>query len=122
MTWHPDAETCLPDMIHSTASYIATADGKFDVAKGNSAFGQAVSMVFPEFLDLAPGGAANKVTGIIASLRGKVYGLDENHTSHSLRVGAADDMVYHPFFNIVWAIARGNWDFLVIARHSINLR
>lgn len=111
MTWHCHADTFLLDMYHSLGAYIATADGKFDTARGSTPFGEGASMVFPEFFDLSSGSAATKVSKIIDSLKDKVEGIVDEHTGHSLRVGAADDMVFHRFFNIVWAIARGNWDF-----------
>ena len=111
MTWHCHAESYKMDMYHSIAAYIACSDGKFEVSRGSTPFGEGASMVFPEFYDLAQRGASAKVSRILESLRGKVDGLTEDHTGHSLRVGAADDMVFHRFFNIVAAIARGNWDF-----------
>lgn len=110
MTMHPDALSFLLDMIHSLGAYIITADGMFDNMREREC-DDGVSFVFPELADLADGGAAAKVTRILKSLVGIVDGLTEDHAAHGLRVGPADDIVFHRAFNIVAAIARGNWDF-----------
>jgi hypothetical protein len=65
--------------------------------------------VFPDYQEKRTS-AAVAVTKAIASLVGKVTGLLKMHTSHGLRVGATDDMLFNVFCHIACAIARGAWD------------
>jgi hypothetical protein len=65
--------------------------------------------VYPDYQEKRSSAAAT-VTKAIASLVGKVAGLLKAHTSHGLRVGATDDMLFNIFCHIACAIARGAWD------------
>lgn len=109
-TWHCHANSFTIDSFHSMAAYLITLDGTFERSSGSNSNSEA-SYVFPEFSDLANGGAAAKVSRVLKGLIGKVDGLTEDPTGHSLCVGSADDMVYHNNFNLFAALSRGNWDF-----------
>jgi hypothetical protein len=109
MTWHSDARSFHLDMFHSIAAYIITADGMFSNTRERTDDCSEGAFVFPEFADMASPSA--KVSQILKSLVDKVDGLTRDHTGHGIRIGSADDMVYHQAFNIVAAISRGNWDF-----------
>jgi hypothetical protein len=61
------------------------------------------NILFPSLVNYSDGGVAAKVTQVIASMIGKVLGVVEGMTGHSLRHGAADDMV----FNITVAVVDG---------------
>jgi hypothetical protein len=103
MPFFPDFNECPACFVHAMASY--------QVCKaGRSSDGQ-VSWMFPAYVDMKGGGATTKASSILKRLRGLVEGLLSEHTAHSLRAGASDDMLFHPLASIAGAIARGNWDF-----------
>lgn len=61
-------------------------------------------------VNYSDGGVASKVSKIVASMIGKVEGVVEGMTGHSIRHGVADDMVFNLTVTIMDAIMRGGWD------------
>jgi hypothetical protein len=106
ISYHEDYDSYQVDQIHALACYIITAEGKL---KG-SADPDEPDWLFPDFANLADGGASTKATAILRALVGVVEGLDAKHTSHGLRAGPTDDMAMNRVCDVVCMIARGNWD------------
>ena len=70
-----------------------------------------MNFMFPEYVDMADGGAASKVSRIIEKCRdGGVEGIPDDLTSHGIRVSAADEMMFNEHLPFFAAIARGGWD------------
>ena len=67
--------------------------------------------LFKNYSDLSDGGAASKLSREIRKCVGRVEGLEENHTSHSVRIGAIDDLAICHYLPIVAGYKRAAWEF-----------
>ena len=66
---------------------------------------------FPGYVDMTDGGAASKVTRILAKCKaGGVKGIPANASSHGIRVSAINTMMFHEGLTLSSVIARGGWD------------
>jgi hypothetical protein len=70
----------------------------------------APDWLFPSMTGLAEGGASSKASRILKELVGKVEGLLQEHASHGLRDGSADDIAFNYLVHGVCMISRGDWD------------
>jgi hypothetical protein len=108
ISYHEDYDCYEVCQIHGLACYIITAGGKLR----GSANTEEPDWLFPDFANLADGGASTKATAILKALVGVVPGLTAKHTAHGLRAGPTDDMAMNRHCDVVSMIARGNWDWV----------
>ena len=67
--------------------------------------------IFPGYVDMTDGGAASKVTRILAKCKaGGVKGIPANASSHGIRVSAINTMMFHEGLTLSSVIARGGWE------------
>ena len=105
LSFHPDAASYVICEFHALASYIITAGASLRNMEPG-----APDWLFPSMMGLAEGGASSKASRILKELVGKVEGLVQEHTSHGLRAGSADDMAFNYLVHVVCMISRGDWD------------
>jgi hypothetical protein len=108
ISYHEDYDRYEVCQIHGLACYIVTAGGKIR-GSGNP---DEPDWLFPDFANLADGGASTKATAILKALVGVVPGLEAKHTAHGLRAGPTDDMAMNRVCDVVCMVARGNWDWV----------
>jgi len=104
ISFHPDRVSYKIDVLHALGCYIITQGDKL-----NSCDPDEKDWLFPEFYNLASGGASAKATRIIKSLVDYIPSLYPEHASHGLRAGPADDLAMNELVDVVSIIARGNW-------------
>ena len=71
--------------------------------------GTKSTYLFPDSSWRTDGGAARRIREVLKPLIDVVEELTDQHGSHSLRAGAADDMVLHGDVGVPSMVARGNW-------------
>mmetsp|Transcript_28891 Transcript_28891/g.44624 ORF Transcript_28891/g.44624 Transcript_28891/m.44624 type:complete len:533 (-) Transcript_28891:285-1883(-) len=110
MTFHPDSTDWRVDVIHALACYVLCGQGGGKAPTSPQESG--VHWLFGSYVGMAEGGAASKVSRILEKCRnGGVDGVPADSNSHSVRVGATDDMIFNHMVSVFAAIARGGWDF-----------
>jgi len=111
MTFHPDTKEWMLDIFHALACYLIAGHGKAK-ATTSSAATDSIHWMFPSYVDMVKGGAANKASRIIGKCRDNgVEGVVKGVNSHGIRVTATDDMTFHHLLSVFATIARGGWDF-----------
>lgn len=111
MTYVPDALGYELDVAHSLACTLVTGGSGAHKASA-TAEESNVNWIFPGYVDMTDGGAAAKVTRIIEKCRaGGVKGIPPEATSHGLRVGATDLMMFHDALGLPPVVARGGWEY-----------
>jgi hypothetical protein len=108
LPYFPNNNEYLTDVIHALGVYLIYA-----IAKGhlNTPTTDSTPWLLPGYQKVREAGVAAKVSKILSDLvkGGKVEGLASKHTSHSLRVGPADDLAMNESVDIISIIMRGNW-------------
>lgn len=104
ISYHPDRLSYKVDVIHALACYIVTQGGRL-----NSGDPETKDWLFPEFYNLASGGASSKATRVLKSLVDKIPNLLAEHASHGLRAGPSDDLAMNELVDVISMICRGNW-------------
>jgi hypothetical protein len=93
----------LTDFNVSTGMHIITSGTKLCNVPG--------SLLFPTYASLNETGASARITRIIRELKGLNIGVSDEHSSHSLRKGAMDDLSTNPRCPHLAAFRRGGWKF-----------
>ena len=110
MTYVPDAENFALDVGHALACNLVT--GGFGNHRASATTAECgTNWIFPGYVDMTDGGAASKVTRILAKCKaGGVKGIPDNASSHGIRVSATNTMMFHEGLPLPSVIARGGWE------------
>ena len=110
MTFHPDMYSWELDWFHAMACFLLCGEGGHKASLASE--GDGINWMFPNYVDMAEGGAAAKCSRVLAKCKaGLVEGIPADTSSHGVRVTATDAMLQNHLLQFFSAIVRGGWNF-----------